>query len=382
MLLKKSYIFKKANAVVSSLFSYFVDIVDFRKEQTQQVKVLKKATVFRPSFLNFHSSEKPYWINFTAIEGSPHFVIPIENATLISKGIVIDEDGKVILENCIFQREYLDELFSNHLIKLRRFLPSRNVGKVISLLNRLDNNYFHWATESLTRILLVHQLPEFSSYKIVIKSGSQPFIKESLSFLFNVEEEQIIEKPLSQVLKTKETMVVSFPHVRKDETQWTNVYDPSVLQNLNTLALKRIKEQSIYRQNHPQCILISRKNATERRMINEEEVLSSLESYGVEVVYLEMLPYLEQVALFSKAKVIIGVHGAGLTNCLYCENATLIEYFPEKRNIRDGFYFTQITGAIQMPHHFITYEDANAQGDLLMTKLQINDLKNRLDTLI
>lgn len=36
-----------------------------------------------------------------------------------------------------------------------------------------------------------------------------------------------------------------------------------------------------------------------------------------------------QVEMFSNAKIIVGEHGAGLTNILFCCNAKIIELFPQ-----------------------------------------------------
>jgi hypothetical protein len=65
-------------------------------------------------------------------------------------------------------------------------------------------------------------------------------------------------------------------------------------------------------------LYISRRKAAARRVINESEIRPLLEEHGFETVLCEDLSLTEQVGLFAKATAIIGGHGAGLTNLIYC----------------------------------------------------------------
>jgi len=75
-------------------------------------------------------------------------------------------------------------------------------------------------------------------------------------------------------------------------------------------------------------IFISRASASKRRMVNEEEVADFLGALGFEHVALEEMDFLEQIEMFAEASVVIGQHGAGLTNLLYVPpGTTVIEIF-------------------------------------------------------
>ena len=63
---------------------------------------------------------------------------------------------------------------------------------------------------------------------------------------------------------------------------------------------------------------ISRRKAACRRIVNEGEITPLLEEQGFETVLCEALSLAEQVKLFAKSAAIVGVHGAGLTNLIYC----------------------------------------------------------------
>jgi hypothetical protein len=75
-------------------------------------------------------------------------------------------------------------------------------------------------------------------------------------------------------------------------------------------------------------LLISRREASYRRIGNEAALLDALRPLGFEAVALETLPLTEQAALLHDADAVVAPHGAGLTNLLYAQNAAVVELFP------------------------------------------------------
>ncbi len=62
---------------------------------------------------------------------------------------------------------------------------------------------------------------------------------------------------------------------------------------------------------------ISRDKARYRKVTNEKELLPVLRAYNFEIVNTDLLSFSEQFKYFSSASVICGLHGAGLTNCVF-----------------------------------------------------------------
>lgn len=68
----------------------------------------------------------------------------------------------------------------------------------------------------------------------------------------------------------------------------------------------------------PRDLLFVRRGAVgRRRLINEDEVAARLVSRGFVCVEPGSMSFLKQVQLFSAARVVVGAHGAGLTNILF-----------------------------------------------------------------
>ena len=362
--LKKIKSVLKINSSISNFFFKYLKIKDLRNHPNKTVAIIDESQEFEIDFSNYSIDSFPYWRHFKTFTENATFFSEQSNAYIVSKGIVVNAGNEVILESTIFQLEYLNELYSNHLVVFKNFIPKVKYPKVFPLLNRLDNNYYHWTMESLSRVLLVYEKPFFKDYQVLIKKGGSKFMTESLKFLFNINDNQIIVKGLVKKVKTENALVVSFPHIRNKETQMTNVYYPSIIRKFNLLAHKRIIENGLDTQKSPKNILISRKNAIERRVINEDELLKKLEQYGFQLVYLEELSFVEQITLFYGAEKVIAQHGAGITNIIYGKKTHLIEFFPQERNIRDAFYFAQISAALKFKHDVIEYKSVNLQQDI------------------
>lgn len=79
----------------------------------------------------------------------------------------------------------------------------------------------------------------------------------------------------------------------------------------------------------PTRFYIDRRAASNRVLQNEDELISVLEQHGFAIIQLEYLSFDEQALLFANAEYIIGAHGAGLTNMVFCKTGTkIIELMP------------------------------------------------------
>lgn len=84
-------------------------------------------------------------------------------------------------------------------------------------------------------------------------------------------------------------------------------------------------------------LLVARKGPT-RKMHNLAAVQDFLGQFGFETIYLEGMAIAEQIVMFQSAEFIIGAHGAGLANLLFCHPGTkVIEFMPESE-VRPFFW--------------------------------------------
>jgi hypothetical protein len=122
-------------------------------------------------------------------------------------------------------------------------------------------------------------------------------------------------------------------------------------------------------------LLVARKGLT-RKFHNLEQVEASIASYGFQTVDLQGMSSVDQILLFQSAEFVIGAHGAGLSNLLFCEPGTkIIELMP---SVEFRSYFWSISQKLDLVYglQFCAngYEDDMAVDiDKLQTLIRMVD---------
>jgi capsular polysaccharide biosynthesis protein len=75
-------------------------------------------------------------------------------------------------------------------------------------------------------------------------------------------------------------------------------------------------------------IYVSRRNAS-RAPSNEKEIEETLELIGFQIIDCNEMTLFEQFKAFREAEIVVGPHGAGLSNVIFCEpGVKIIELIP------------------------------------------------------
>lgn len=315
----------------------------------------KKVTILPSQFVkekaplyHYEAGYRPPWIDiFEAGFTAPEiWYLKFDKAYLTGKGLLQNEKKIIFLESA-FQKEYFYKLHVAPLLVKNLFLkPKKQLSNIIPLMNQLSNNYWHWTAESLTRmaLLLQHDESVREQYSIVINDSAPGFVEESLQQLLHWPKEKIIRFGAKETAIVEDCIQISYPNLRNADTGMFNAFPPYIFKKLNSLAFKNIQSGQI---NLPKNFILSRKNAAYRNLLNEEELMIALQPYGLVSVQVEKLSFVQQVALFQQAKLIIAPHGAGLTNITYCHADTVvIELYPIGRNFNQTSSFHQVSKAI------------------------------------
>ena len=117
-------------------------------------------------------------------------------------------------------------------------------------------------------------------------------------------------------------------------------------------------------------LYVTRRDARSRRIVNEEQIVKLLRRLGFEIVCPGELSFSEQIRLFAQARVIIGPHGAGLTNTVFApQNATLIELFPENYININGCYWA-LANICSQTYAFLTGTSEGTDFHIDVDKLE------------
>jgi hypothetical protein len=344
--------------IMSNAVRPIVRVVDLRKVKVPgQVELRPRRSIrWRLDRFTFQGAP-PFWTRYGEVAMDAAFVLELRDAEVVGKGLLLDGEGRLMLESTIFQEEYLRRSYQNHWLFLRRWWPSTRHAHALPLINYLDWNYFHWMMESLGRLELVADRLGDPTLCLLVDSGLPGFVRTTIEGLYEVPSDRIVADGARRRVIDR-CLLVSFPHTRNTATGMANVYDPELIRAVNRRGLARFGTAT----GPPVDLYITRRFAEERRILNEELLLQRFPH--LQVVVLEDLAFADQVALFARARVVVGAHGAGLTNLLFARAPLVVEIFPHRRDEKDSSYFFQITDALGIRHHLLLCEPLNEVQDM------------------
>ncbi|NEP89600.1 MAG: tetratricopeptide repeat protein [Okeania sp. SIO2C2] len=213
--------------------------------------------------------------------------------------------------------------------------------------------YFHWMFDVVTRIDLLRRTNLIID-KFVFTRCDKKFQIETIAAL-GIKQSQIIESRFFPHIKAQKLVVPSSYKSQKGNLR-VSKWGCEFLRSLF------IKSQTIIKSSRkPERIYISRKFASWRRVLNEEEVVNLLEKFGFISLSLESMSIAEQALYMVAAKVIVAPHGGGLTNLVFCSPGTkVIEIFSPK--YITNFYW-EISNLCRLSHYYLigeNFEDDNS----------------------
>jgi capsular polysaccharide biosynthesis protein len=229
----------------------------------------------------------------------------IPNARILpGEGLITSADGRVLRDTLLDDEHYKRV---QRQVRSRGRRSVRLSGEWASLLSPWSENYFHWIIDCLPRMAVIQALG-FGHLPVLVRGPLAPFHKHCLSSL-----------------GVTFTCIAADEDVQVDRLVWTsmpapvNFPTPFLVEWLRrTLGAGR--DRAGFRH-----LLVSRTGGG--GLVNETEVLEALSPFGFELVRSENLTHAEQVATFSQAAVIVGAHGAGLTNMVFSRDARVLELF-------------------------------------------------------
>lgn len=260
--------------------------------------------------LNYHS------------EYRESFVVTIPNGRAFTEGNIITSDNELLLDlsGTMLDRidEYIIETEDGPILtdKLKSLPPPKKLkGKAVVLAIHSGAGYYHWIMEVIPRIHLLEKagisLDEVDH--IIIISKVTNFIDEIMGML-NIPKEKVIESHWHPHIQADELIVPSLIGYFFEIPIWPCQY------------LHQAFADHIYPQKADKKIYISRGNCGHRRVVNEKQLESHLESLGFDIVLLETMNMPEKIKTLSEASFIVAPHGAGLANMVFCHpGVTVVE---------------------------------------------------------
>lgn len=295
--------------------------------------------------------ETPFQLNpFPIIPSMPHKGIFKELFILdIPNGIMKSYDGHIIVDN-----GFIEELVwgDNNLCLIpsntQEIDPANIIqipGKVLVLSQIGSMNYCHWLLEILGRLAIIET--NNIEYDWICVSDNKPFIKKIL-MLWGIDPNIIINPTDQNFTIQADNLIVPSLVTRTDQghKHFGNYVHPYTALYTRNKLLNAASKSFTDSSNFSKRIFLSRKDGyNARRILNEDEIFAILEKHGFKSYILSDMSIEEQIQLFNNAEIVVGEHGAGMANTLFCKpGCKVIELFHHFIPI-DFWYSSSLVGA-------------------------------------
>jgi len=251
-----------------------------------------------------------------------------EDAYVLGSGMIVRVDrGYIVPMEVGSERRYSPRLASN--VSLVEALYDYIDGDRHT--NELDGAFLltgerglpfaHWFYETLPKLRWYERYCRVIGQEppLIVPSELTDWQRESLA-LMGYSADSWVEQGSGPTRVNK--LAISPHDYRNRGSRFTG--SPATLRWVRNRILSNVSESN---RAFPNRVYVSRADADRRRVRNEDELISSLQQLGFVNYTLSDLPFEDQVRLFAGADVVVGTHGAGLTNIIYSTDIDVVDLF-------------------------------------------------------
>ncbi len=267
---------------------------------------------------------------------------------------IVRDKGLLLSSN-----HYLFKEFSHHfnISSLRKFIIKhpfycysngyRKINAVGAILiSPESHNYYHWLFDVLPRLKSYLEIIDHIDYFCISKRAPEKFI--SILAHFGITKDKILLIDDRKKIQFESLYVTSLPGSEGRTPDWAISFLRSRL--ITTPPVNPISKR----------IYFTRGNSS-RKIINEDFIIKFLEQNGFNIVDPELLSISEQINLMQQTNIVIGAHGAAMSNILFSkEGCRVIELFSPDYFRTDCFY--TLANQLKLDYYYIVGQKTSTCG--------------------
>ncbi len=212
----------------------------------------------------------------------------------------------------------------------------------ISLLKDHAGNYYHWVLEVLPRAILALRHTAWQGAPLLIDS---PLPKQFIESLRLIAPDNLLI-PIYQGLRVQvEKLYFPAPLSRthdyygKEPKATDFLIAPEAVQLLRETYLPLIQSSAAKKGKY---IYIARSGGGHRAIRNEVDVIQVMKKHGFTIIFPGEMTFLEQVAMFADADIIVGPTGAGMANIVFAPRECLVLVLAPATRNANYYLFAQL----------------------------------------
>ncbi len=242
--------------------------------------------------------------------------------------------------------------------------PVKKVEKAIWIVDNWSSVYFHWLTDALPRLLVASEGRQGHILILPKEYARYSYVTESLKYLDFAD---CLFFDGQERLFVKQILLPS-------HTASTGNYHREIIGKLRDKFLAmppKIPTRKIY---------ISRQKAQKRKIINEIAVTDLLAKYDFETHFFEDYDFDQQLVLMQETKVLLSLHGSGLTNMLFMPRDGQIVELRNQGDSQNNCFFS-LASDLGHSYYYLLNEGDSQDTHFVNVTVNIQALEELLQTL-
>jgi capsular polysaccharide biosynthesis protein len=264
----------------------------------------------------------------------------------IWKGLNIINDVSFRLRKNTISNYYIE---LKHIIKQHFLKKTIHIDQACWIIDDWSCNYGHFLIDVMQRYIQL-RIKHSSNLCVLLPDSyrNYGYLTETLNTL-NI---KIIFIKENQLIKVKQLFIPDFYFP-------PGIINNNIIGHVREVFWKLGNPANI--NSGPKRIFITRNKDRKRKIINENELYPLLEKYDFNITYLADLTIVKQMELCCNAEIIVGLHGAGLTNIMFMKKGKVIEL--RMKGAIDQWSFFELATALEHKYYYLLCDPATSNTD-------------------
>lgn len=205
-------------------------------------------------------------------------------------------------------------------------------GNVLSLVQGASgNNYWHWLFDLLPKVEILNANNKINNFDYFYIPNLNRYIIDTLK-VYGIKKYQLINSRQFKHLEADKIFFLESIYLKKGHFQ-------KQFENIPKIIVKTIRKKFLKYKNKKfnyKKIFIDRSDSkfSHYQLYNNDMIIKKLRKKKFGVYKLSTLSIFDQISLFNSSKLVLGLHGAGFANVIFCKKKTKIYEILRRNEIR------------------------------------------------
>ncbi len=308
---------------------------------------------------NFEETHLRYFAPHLSINlPEPGFKWLSKNIILLSNGIIINgltvEKDSLLYDNRLKDIGGINTLFKliiKSIIQNRVTFISEKESYV-TIINEWTNNYFHWFTEAIPKLICL------------MDNEKKPLILLPVNYQFGYQTRSLDMMSFSYKFFSGNLVICKNIFLPFRLAPSSAQYNPAAMKQM----VHKLKTGVNLDFEMGNKIYVTRTKAKKRKIVNEVDVIILMKELDFKVIDFEDYNLDEQISIMHHTQILVSMHGAGLTNMIFCNPHASVLEISLQNQIMDKCYFN-LANAMELKYYYQFCE-----SDIDSNDYQNNDL--------